>query len=269
MGYLEMTRLEFVRQKAKRAKEQFHDLDAEVRVFRDSCPYEVIPDYDTKPGQIRYCLASVKPVPLKIAHLSGEVIHTLRSTLDHLVYQLLLAANPTAPDEERSRVDFPIYDPAKQTEARAFRHIQPLGPKVVKAISSFKPYKGGNNLLWALHVLDNISKHRTLLTIGIVHGGIDFTDALHALMEKSWGGAVPRFKSRASVSTARTGYPAEVGDVLFVGFPVDEEVNQKLQFPYQITLSESEINAGEPLLETLHGMADFIDNMLSDFALLL
>jgi hypothetical protein len=264
-----MTRLELVRQKAERAKEQFRDLDAEVLAFRDSAPYEVIPDKDSEPGQIRYRLASVKPVPLKIAHLTGEVIHTLRSTLDHLAYQLLLTANPNAPEKERSRVDFPIYDPAKQTETQAFGKIQPLGIQAIEAIRKVKPYKGGNDILWAISVLDNLNKHRTLLFTGVVHGKLDITDVFHTLIVNAWGMPMPKLENPVALYTARTGNPAQVGDVLHVGFPIDEEVNKKLKFAFEITLSESEIHAGEPLLETVQAMTDVVDNLLSDFAPLL
>jgi hypothetical protein len=114
-----------------------------------------------------------KPIPVRIAQIAGEIIHTLRSTLDHLAYQLLLTANPNAPEKERSRVDFPIYDTAKQTGADAFKKVQPLGVRAIDAIRKVKPYKGGNDLLWAISVLDNINKHRTLLFASVAHGKMD------------------------------------------------------------------------------------------------
>lgn len=264
-----MTSLELVRQKAERAKEQFRDLDAEVRAFRDSKPYEVISDKDSHPGQIDYRLASVKPVPVRIAHIAGEVIHTLRSTLDHLAYQLLLTANPNAPEKERSRVDFPIYDPTKQTEADAFRKVQPLGVRAIDAIRKVKPYKGGNDLLWAISVLDNINKHRTLLFASVVHGKMDITDTFHALIENAWGIPMPKLESPVALFTAASGHPAEVGDVLHVGFLIDEELNKKLKFTFEVTLSESEIHAGEPVLEALQQMIEFVENLVSEFAPLL
>lgn len=264
-----MAPLELVQQKAERAKEQLRDLGSEVQAFADSEPYEVVPERNTHSGQILYRLASIKPIPAKIAHLSGEVIHTLRSTLDHLAYQLLLAANPNASEKERTGVYFPIYDPAKQTEAGVVRKIQPLGIHAIKAISAVKPYKGGNDLLWALHVLDNINKHRTLLTVGIVHHKIDVTDIVHALAERAFERKLPKPTNPMSVITPLTGAPAEVGAVLHVGFFIDEEINKKLKFPYGITLSESEIHTGGPLLERLQSMVNLIDNLLSDFAPLL
>ena len=123
--------------------------------------------------------------------------------------------------------------------------------------------------MWRLHRLDNMSKHRTLLTVGIAHGMIDFTETLHAVMEKGWGGILPMPDVPFTVPTLLTGNPAQVGDLLYVGFPIDEEVNEKLKFPYDITLDEPEVPAGETMLETLRGMADVVDNLLSDFAPLL
>lgn len=267
LGNAKMTRLEVVRQRSERAKEQFRELDGEVRAFRDSEPYKIIPEYDSESGTILYRLGSIEPVPIRVSHIAGEVIHALRSTLDHLVYQLLLAANPSATDEQKRLIQFPIYDPAKQTQAAAFRHIQPLGPSAIKAISAIKPYKGGNDVLWHLNRLDNINKHRTILTVGIAHGMLDFTDTLHAVMEKAWGESLPKFSF--SVPTVLTGKAVDVGDVLYVGFPIDEEVNKKLKFPFDIALAEPEVPASEPLLETIQGMFDIVNNLLADFAPLL
>lgn len=266
-----LTRHELVRQKAERAKEQLRELDARLKSFLESGAYVVAADHDSKPGQILYRLACINPVPVLIAHLAGEVIHTLRSTLDHLAYQLLLKATPNASEKERKGMDFPFYDPAKQTESEAFRKIQPLGIDVVEAIRSVKPYKGGNQLLWALNVLDNINKHRTLLTVSTVYAGVDFTEPFHALLEEVLGSKRPFLfaEKRLIAQTALSGYPADVGDILFVGFPIDAERNKYLKFPCTVTLSESEIHAGEPVLEALQSMSDLVDNLVSDFAPLL
>ena len=38
-----------------------------------------------------------KPVPLEISFMAGDVVYNLRSTLDHLAWQLALAIDPRAP----------------------------------------------------------------------------------------------------------------------------------------------------------------------------
>lgn len=124
--------------------------------------------------------------------MAGNVIHHVRASLDHLVYQLALqhprkvAAYVRAGGERNlSRVlHFPIYE--KQTDFNANWKVRDLKKILSKrefaAIESAQPYKGRKapareHFLFVLNALDNIDKHRTLLVIhqrANMQGGIEF-----------------------------------------------------------------------------------------------
>lgn len=42
-----------------------------------------------------------------------------------------------------------------------------------EAIDALKPYKGGNDPLWMLYRLNNIEKHRLLITVGSMLHSLD------------------------------------------------------------------------------------------------
>jgi hypothetical protein len=58
--------------------------------------------------------------------------------------------------------------------------------------------------------------------------------------------------------------PLKTGDELFVDAP-DAEVNEKMQFRFDIALSEPGVVEGTSLLETLHQLADLIGDIIVQF----
>ena len=58
----------------------------------------------------------------------------------------------------------------------------------VDAIDAIKPYKGGNDTLWRLHGLNNIDKHRLLITVGLAYRFQSVTPNVLAYLGKVWSG---------------------------------------------------------------------------------
>jgi hypothetical protein len=107
----------------------------------------------------------VPTLSFDVISLAGDVIHNLRSALDHLANQLALVGCPTLTDKELRQIEFPIAETLKKYEDDKARKVKGMRPEAVKAIDDLKLYKGGNDPLWRLHELDNIDKHRTLFTV--------------------------------------------------------------------------------------------------------
>jgi hypothetical protein len=62
--------------------------------------------------------------------------------------------------------------------------------------------------------------------------------------------------------------PLKAGDVLFTDAP-NAEVNDKMQFPFTISLHEPRVIEGKALIESLHQFAKLVDDTLTQFAPLL
>ena len=106
-------------------------------------------------------------VPFNVPATACDVIQNLRSCLDHLAYQL--ARVGTADAEPSRLVSFPIFEDEVKYESGRASRVAGMRPDAVKSIDALKPYKGGNELLWRLHDLSNIEKHRLIVTLGCDH----------------------------------------------------------------------------------------------------
>jgi hypothetical protein len=102
--------------------------------------------------------------------LIGEILQHQRSALDYLVWQLVKHAqgNPG------NRTAFPIFRLEKEYEKQSSNMICGASPAAKDRIRKLQPFHRGaafeKHPLWALHQLNNIDKHRLLLTTQMVMG---------------------------------------------------------------------------------------------------
>jgi len=135
--------------KIKRADKHIHDLQSVIRGFIDASPYSIGRKTDVETGDAIYYVEGYKPIPDDVALIAGDVLQNLRSALDYLAWELVLAEKNT-PSEATS---FPITDnpPVTADQKRSFdRKVHGMGKEAVNVIREIKPYKGGNNRLWRL-----------------------------------------------------------------------------------------------------------------------
>lgn len=153
--------------KMARADESIQVLDAEISSFLKSGVYRIVGQRD--PDARQYRLVAVgPPPPLRFSVLAGEIIHHLRSSLDHLVWQLVLA-NGGTPDR---RTEFPISETLSQYKDACGRgKIAGVSKSAAAIIKALQPYHRGarfqHHPLWVLHEMDRIDKHRLLVTVAV------------------------------------------------------------------------------------------------------
>ena len=165
---------------------------------------------------------------------AGDVVHNLRTSLDHLACQLVLVAgNPIT-----NQIYFPIAKDVGGYETLRARIVNCIRPGAIEEIDRLKPYKGGNDALWRIHELDRIDKHRTLFTFS--HDFVFYAD---------WFGSSFLFKKDS---------PAYVG--LF-----DEHVENDMQFEIKKSFGQSQVSGRDAILPSLHQLVDFVDSLLPIF----
>jgi hypothetical protein len=102
----------------------------------------------------------------------GDIVHNLRSALDHLAWQLVILDGGT-PDEN---TQFPIRDSPFNKRGQWVRpQLRPevKSPHILDALEEVQPYFGpygepavyAESQLWRVHRLDIIDKHRLLLVV--------------------------------------------------------------------------------------------------------
>src|SRR4051794_5670012 len=92
--------------KLDRAKQHFDELHRELTAFYTAQPYSVGTRRDPQTAKLIYYLSDVTAIPITVACICGDVIQNLRSSLDHLAYDLW--ANESNGRGTASNIYFPI-----------------------------------------------------------------------------------------------------------------------------------------------------------------
>jgi len=153
--------------KLKRADENLINLEVEIGTFLKDCKYPVIPGKNDSRLQEALQYYRELRAPLRFSVLAGEIIHHLRSALDHIVWTLTDKSYKT-PDNE-SAIAFPILVNRPVTK----RQIESLERKIagvkhawaIDLIKKRQPYEAADALddpLFIVHEMDRLTKHREL-----------------------------------------------------------------------------------------------------------
>jgi hypothetical protein len=246
-----------VKAKIGRSAEHVRDLNWEVEVFNRSNPYEVIPYEDLETGYRTLTVHVAKMPPPRLLLILGDAIHNLRSALDHLMQQLVIA-NARTPHQQTS---FVIYkDIARFQNARSQR-IHDIGTAANDLLEPLCPYYGGNKALWTLDQLDIIDKHRLLITTGMSNVALSIL-----------GGPIPLEcfypDSRSAIRTLPAGGPVKDGTVLFrIHRSQKTPIYVDPEFKFQVAFGE--VCEGEPLVGVLQKTLQVVFGILTIFEPLL
>jgi hypothetical protein len=155
-------RLEGCYVKIERAKEHLENLSAEILGLNDLDPYDVVAKYEPESGDYVVRIETDYSPPLRWAAIAGDAVHNLRSALDLLVFQLVLA-NGKRPD---TKTEFPIFlDPAKY-KAGGPRKVKGADKATMRIFDGLQPCNEtqapDRHPLWLLHRLDIRDKHQLL-----------------------------------------------------------------------------------------------------------
>jgi hypothetical protein len=232
------------RSKIERAKKHIGDLDRERVAFLETDPYICISHFDAEECRTDYVLGPLPFMPVQLALIAGDTIHNLRTSLDHLACELVRdAGHPVG------HVCFPICKSAKEYIAKSDEKTKGMPIPAKQFIDALMPYRGPNNMLWGLHQLDIIDKHRLLVPVGtkIANVQLDFMSLTPTAM-----------------SLLSTRCALEEGYILgSVGRKV--EANQGMKFTFDIAFGEPEVLAGQPIIEALTQITQYIERIVGYF----
>jgi len=153
------------RHKLGRAERQLDDLEAEIARFLRRDTYEITQDFDPESGRVELWFVMKHRPPLSWSVAMGEIVHNLRSALDHLACQLFLTSGGIDCDWTQ----FPIL--SDDTDAGFQRWIDKrlpgLSNEIAAELRRLQPYKRGDEAardpLAILNRLSNEDKHRLLV----------------------------------------------------------------------------------------------------------
>src|SRR5437868_5598044 len=147
-------RLKGIRLKIERAKQHILNLESVIVPFFDDAPYTYAADLHPQIPWYIIRLETIKPLPDSVPVLIGDAVHNLRSSLDHLMWQLVEAGGGTP---NRSTY-FPIISVGAQAAKRyasavSQGEISKIRPGADKILEAVQPYRTGDDTLSNLHAL--------------------------------------------------------------------------------------------------------------------
>ena len=154
--------------KIERAEEHIQNLKAEIDAFflSDPKPYRIVREAEDEGRSYRWIGFEDRALPLRFAVITGEIIHHLRSSLDHLVVAMVLHKGKAVSTDH----GFPITEtPEKFKAAVDGGKIKSISLSAQRLIESKQPYNTrdgtASSILNALHRNDIEDKHRLLLVV--------------------------------------------------------------------------------------------------------
>jgi hypothetical protein len=256
-------RLRHVVLKIKRAKEHDAELQRQLCSFLNAAPYKVGYRHDPATRKLIYYVAAVDSTPDYLPLIAGDVTQNLMSALDHLAYQIVCrdtGDNPPNPNW----IYFPIADDLQKYEAKKAGKMQGASGATFAAIDALKPYKGGNDSLWSLYRLNNVEKHRLLLTVGSQAAGMNLGQLMAGHLRGTFpDGAVEAFETMdLYLNPADKGFPLQPGFELYIGAP-HEEPNPKQKFRFDVVVNEPGICEGKPLLALTNELMVLVEGIVT------
>lgn len=243
-------RLTLIWVKIERAKHHLHDLEVVRAGFINGNPYRIEREYDPQTGYNVYRVFDIQTPPVEIGLIAGDVIHNLRSALDHLAYQLVYVNGAIY----SKQTAFPIWDSALEYKAQRARRVKGMAQSAIDAIDAIEPYQGGKGAgLWVLHYLDIADKHHTLLTPLINVTEASFT--IPGYWERSSKGV-------GGVSFPNFGKPLKDGDVVATR---EAEMDNDMNITLDLAFTEPDVIEGRPVIKTLQRLVDLVDDRILSF----
>jgi hypothetical protein len=250
--------------KVDRARKHADDLEMAVQTFWDTNPFEVemVGSPLTGPGYFR--VKRMAAVPESLTLIAGDAAHNIRAALDHFAW------NAVSLHQRRRGTCFPVWGndsvprPGKW-EKQVSRQLNGATTQLIDAVINIEAWNGGrDSLVWNIHELDRLDKHRLLLPVAVAFTGMGIDgDSWEISVVKKYSGIGA---GKPLVSVPREWTPLEEGKILFssssgIGFGVD-----KATLTFDLTLKEPTEVTDKSAVRWLRILAGLAEKIIHDLA---
>ena len=241
-----------IAEKLKRADENIAYLHGEIGRFFDGCKYPVIPYIDGQEWEDAINYHASLAIPIAFSVLCGEIIHHMRSCLDHIAWHFSSAQYRR---EHDSRIEFPIYRDKPLTKDQIARYNGKVEgitkPRVRELIEELQPYHRGsdaiNHPLCIIHDMDRFDKHRELMMISsCIHWtvpGATIADIVAAMRQNEGKPLTPEEQTRA-----------------------ERTLQMETKISPQVAFVQFGNRQREPIIPSLKQLQDIVDRTVNIFA---
>ena len=164
--------------KLERADQHLKALTVAIEAFIATDPYGVVRKLDAEGAEHVYLFDKFIDPPECIGLLVGDVVHNLRTSLDHIVLALAQKGAKDVGVEMTRRAERPIQFPVAiapeqfedQIGRRRLRYVEPEAKAVIERLQPYWINQAEPDRSWiaVVNELDVTDKHRTIPSLGAV-----------------------------------------------------------------------------------------------------
>ncbi len=245
--------------KLNRGKEHLARLRQVIDEYHASTPFRALCEEEKETGDLVYRVKIIKPVPSEeLGLLVGDLIHNLHSALDLRISELVVA-NGNTPTRDNA---FPFSKTAQEIQNVSTRCLIGVSTTQAQLIIGLNPFQGGNSLLWELHHLDILDKHRQLIITGSAQRSVIIDPSVRfRKMQPEWN--IPGIS--IAIQPVERVFPLVDGVELFRVKKVarTEGLEEKVGFHFEIAYSDRNNAYGEVLLSKMEAMVTEVERVLT------
>jgi len=225
------------------ANGHINNLHKKIKAFIDTKPYNHIIEPDSEGINQLHKIKFTEPLPDEFATIAADAVDNLRSALDQIWYAIAIVSEAIKPSRE---ANFPFADNLTKFERILIKGCKNFPKDILAHLRSFQPYKGGNDLLWALNRICAANKHRMLAPIGILVGGIQ----INKMTFRGTGG-IP------FPTWDRTKH-----EIIYAIVGPNGNIEYDINIIFDIAFNEVEIVSGQPVIAVLRNLATIVKNII-------
>jgi hypothetical protein len=238
--------------KLYRAFDHLNRLEQDMDAWIKEHPVGVTDQLDPKTGQQAITVAHLADPPDRFSLGLGDCIHNMRSSLDHLVFELTdKHLKGAVPPNVARKCEFPIFGDRAPNPKEIRDKIGSIDPAAQTIIEGLQPHLRGDpgyedDLLWVLHRLDIIDKHQTIpLTV---------LNTRETRVTETTNASVTYFQAQPRLMELG----AEVARYAAQKIDKQQPMNVNLYVPYYISFSQGQPADSQPVIASLRRIYDYI-----------
>lgn len=223
------------RRRIRWAKDDFAQFKKTGRRFFKTNPHIAVTEMDDQGVNKLDKIKLSRPLPEALERRTIGTLEHLRSALDLAAYDVATLAGVA-----KGKIHFPFSDTAADFKSRLHSACKDFPQDIHALFAGFKPYQGGDDLLWALNTLCNTSKHRKLVRIVMTTGPLD----------------IQHIEANGPYHIPARDWDSEKDELIYVSAKPGIKLKYKVQMSFAVAFGEVEVVKGQPVeavLDTLLG----------------
>jgi hypothetical protein len=234
-----------------RAKHHIRDFNTTVKDFMDSKPWTYLVDKKADPTKDIHKIKFTHQLSEMLPCILFDIANNLRAVLDQAGYAAAIASGKVDP----KRTNFPFADdlPGLENNIRGRKVCADLPSEIVALFEGFRPYKAGNDILWALNKVCNTKKHCALVPLQIDRALATFSAAIP---DEAWAG-----NTIDETGTVR-GWDAEKREMTLVTVPSGMDPRISGNFFFSMAIDGIDTLSGQHAVHVIEEMCSLVERVL-------